>query len=105
MKNEITLGVRPNNVAIQETPVLHYRSKAQASETLHQTAINELCAANAALQLEIEQGRQREEELTHFFELIPDALIVLTFDKELVRINSAFCYHMGYPPDELKSIP
>jgi PAS domain S-box-containing protein len=105
VKNEIILGVRPNNVAIQETPVLHYRSKAQASETLHQTTINELCAANAALQLEIEQCRQREEELTHFFELIPDALIVITFNKELVRVNSAFCYHMGYPPDELKSIP
>lgn len=104
MKNEIILGVRPNNVAIQETPVLHYRSKAQASETLNQT-IKELCTANAALQLEIEQCRQREEELTHFFELIPDALIVITFNKELVRVNSAFCYHMGYPPDELKSIP
>ncbi|WP_312521588.1 ATP-binding protein [Anaerospora sp.] len=105
MKNEIILGVRPNNVANQETPVLHYRSKAQASETLHQTAIKELCAVNAALQLEIEQIRQREEELTHFFELIPDALIVITFNKKLVRINSAFCCHMGYPPDELKNIP
>ncbi len=105
VKNDIYLGVRPHNVANQETPLLHYRTKSQAGETLQQTALNELLDENNALHLEIKECRQREQELQQFFELIPDALMVITFNKELVRINSAFCCHMGYHTDELKHIP
>jgi PAS domain S-box-containing protein len=102
-------------VANLEKQLHHYRARAQASEALYQAAvkdqlamnknITELRAVNTALQLEIEQCRQREDELTHFFELIPDALLVITFNKELIRINSAFCQHMGYHPDELRDTP
>jgi len=115
VKNDILLGGRPHNVANLEKQLHHYRARAQASEALYQAAvkdqlamnknITELRAVNTALQLEIEQCRQREDELTHFFELIPDALLVITFNKELIRINSAFCQHMGYHPDELRNTP